>query len=249
MFYGPMPIPQPSFGARSCSTDDGSAQGADPCRRAGAHALSEQYDEAFSLLNEADRIFAELGEDYVGADNSGRIRGLAHLLSGDREAAEAGFRDAFAVHEHRRQSRPLELQRSSARWRICRRVSTKPRSGAASPRNARRREQDRTGELAQPRREIQAARGAVEGERRSCWKRLRSPRRRMPCRIGREVHLDVASVLSSTGRRSCAANRGGARALRGEGESGVRAPCRGELEETAFASLTTHGKPQRGSPY
>jgi DNA-binding SARP family transcriptional activator len=61
---------------------------------AGLHALGERFDEALALLDDADRVYDELGETIVRADNSGRIRGLAHVLAGDLELAEAAFRES-----------------------------------------------------------------------------------------------------------------------------------------------------------
>jgi tetratricopeptide (TPR) repeat protein len=52
-----------------------------------------------SLLDDADQIFEELGESYVRADNSGRVRGLAHVLAEDLEQAEAAVRDSFSLLE------------------------------------------------------------------------------------------------------------------------------------------------------
>jgi DNA-binding SARP family transcriptional activator len=101
MFYGPMPVPAALVRCKELldQATDRLGTGQALVYVAGAHALSEQYDEAFALLDEADQIFTELGEDYVRADNSGRIRGLAHLLAGDLEAAEACLRESFVVHE------------------------------------------------------------------------------------------------------------------------------------------------------
>ena len=101
MFYGPTPVPAALVRCRDLldQTTDRLGTGHALVYLAGAHALSEQYDEAFSLLDDADQIFTELGEEYVRADNCGRIRGLAHLLAGDVEAAESAFRDSLAVLE------------------------------------------------------------------------------------------------------------------------------------------------------
>jgi tetratricopeptide (TPR) repeat protein len=66
---------------------------------AGVHVLGERYEEAFSLLDDADRVYEELGENYARADNSARIRGRAHLLARELESAEAVFRDSCATLE------------------------------------------------------------------------------------------------------------------------------------------------------
>jgi class 3 adenylate cyclase/tetratricopeptide (TPR) repeat protein len=63
----------------------------------GLHALGERFDEALALLDDADRVYDELGETIVRADNSGRIRGQTHLLAGDAELAEAAFRESCAT--------------------------------------------------------------------------------------------------------------------------------------------------------
>jgi DNA-binding SARP family transcriptional activator len=73
----------------------------------GVHALAARYDDAFTLLDEADTIYHELGESYVRADNSGRIRGRTHLLVGDPELAEAVFRESCAVLERVRDEQGL----------------------------------------------------------------------------------------------------------------------------------------------
>ena len=101
MFHGPTPVPATLVRCQELldETTDRLGTGHALVYLAGAHALSEQYDEAFSLLDDADQIFTELGEEYVRADNSGRIRGLAYLLAGDVEAAETAFRDSVAVLE------------------------------------------------------------------------------------------------------------------------------------------------------
>jgi DNA-binding SARP family transcriptional activator len=95
LFYGPTPVPD---GIARCeqllgeATDRLSTAGV-LAYLAGLHALGERYEDAFSLLDEADTIFDELGEVYVKANNNGRIRGRAHLLAGDLELAETSFRE------------------------------------------------------------------------------------------------------------------------------------------------------------
>jgi class 3 adenylate cyclase len=95
LFHGPTPVPD---GIARCeqllaeSTDRLSTAGV-LAYLAGLHALGERYEDAFSLLDEADAIFDELGEVYVKANNNGRIRARIHLLAGDPELAETSFRE------------------------------------------------------------------------------------------------------------------------------------------------------------
>jgi class 3 adenylate cyclase len=101
LFHGPTPVPD---GIARCeqllgeSTDRLSTAGV-LAYLAGLHALGERYEGAFSLLDDADAIFDELGEVYVKANNNGRIRGRVHLLAGDLELAETSFRDICAPLE------------------------------------------------------------------------------------------------------------------------------------------------------
>jgi DNA-binding SARP family transcriptional activator len=211
MFYGPMPIP-----AALARCEELLAQATDRLGRgqvlvyvAGAHALSEQYDDAFSLLDEADRIFAELGEDYIRADNSGRIRGFAHLLSGDREAAEAVFREGFAVHERIGDKAGLSsfaaqlgevaylqgpLDEAEEWSRVAREAA--PAGDKIAQVNWR--------SLAG---KVRAARGAVEKGETLVLEALALAETTDALSHRGAVHLDVASVLSSAGRHREAARR------------------------------------------
>ena len=67
--------------------------------RGGLHALAESLDDGLAELDEADRIYGELGETIARADNSLRIRGQAHLRAGNAELAEAAFREGCATLE------------------------------------------------------------------------------------------------------------------------------------------------------
>ena len=59
----------------------------------GLQALSGRFEDAFSVLADAETIYREVGEVYALADNSGRILGRVHLLAGDPQAAEQVFRE------------------------------------------------------------------------------------------------------------------------------------------------------------
>jgi class 3 adenylate cyclase len=109
LFYGPTPVPD---GIARCeqlldeSTDRLSTAGV-LVYLAGLHGLSERFEDALSLLDEADGIFDELGEVYTKASNSGRVRGRTYLLAGEPELAEATFRDICAILEEVRDEAAL----------------------------------------------------------------------------------------------------------------------------------------------
>ena len=179
-------------------------------------------------------------KDYVGADNSGRIRGLAHLLSGDREAAEAGFRDAFAVHERIGDKAGLSsfaaqlgevayLQAGLDEAEEWSRVAEE--CAPAGDKIAQVNWRSLAGK-------VQAARGAVEEGETLVLEALALAEATDALSHRGAVHLDVASVLSSTGRRrSCARRIEEALELfeAKENLACVRL-AEARLEETAFAS-------------
>jgi DNA-binding SARP family transcriptional activator/tetratricopeptide (TPR) repeat protein len=90
---------------------------------AGMYAHGERFDEALALLDEADATLDDLGETWLKACNSGRVRGRIYLLAGDVDRAESSLRDTCTILERLRDAsalatvaadlgRALSLQRS-----------------------------------------------------------------------------------------------------------------------------------------
>ncbi|MGH3080171.1 MAG: BTAD domain-containing putative transcriptional regulator [Gaiellaceae bacterium] len=241
MFYGPTPVPVALVRCQELldQTTDRLGTGQALVYVAGAHALSEQYDEAFSLLDDADQILTELGEDYVRADNSGRIRGLAHLLAGDLEAAEASFRDSLSVHE-RIGDRPGlssiaaqlgEVAYLQGRLDEAEGWSRVARDGApAGDKFAQVSWRSLAGK-------VQAARGLVEEGETLVLEALALAETTDALSHRGAVHLDVASVLSSAGRHPEAVRRIKEAIALFEAKENLACVRLAEarLEETAFA--------------
>lgn len=211
MFYGPMPVPAALIRCKELleQATDRLGTGQTLVYVAGAHALSEQYDEAFALLDEADEIFTELGEDWVRADNSGRIRGLAHLLAGDLEAAEACLRASFVVHERIGDKPGLssvaaqlgEVAYLEGRLDEAEEWSRVARDCApAGDKIAQVNWRSLTGK-------VRAAQGAVDEGETLVLEALALVETTDALSPRGAVHLDVASVLSSAGRHREAAGR------------------------------------------
>ena len=101
LFHGPTPVPEAVARCEQLLSEATDRLGAAHVLvyLAGLHALAERYDDAFGLLDDADRMYEELGELYVRADNGGRIRGRARLLAGDTELAERAFRETCTTLE------------------------------------------------------------------------------------------------------------------------------------------------------
>jgi tetratricopeptide (TPR) repeat protein len=101
LFYGPMPVPEALARCEQLldESNDRLGRASVLVYLGGLHVLGERYEEGQSLLDDADRIYEELGETYVRADNSARIRGGAHVLAGELESAEAVFRESCATLE------------------------------------------------------------------------------------------------------------------------------------------------------
>ena len=101
LFHGPTPVPAAIARCERLleETSDLTGSAGVLVFLGGLHGLAQRFDEAFDALDAADEIYAELGERYSLADNSGRIRGRVHHLAGDAVAAEAVFRECCETFE------------------------------------------------------------------------------------------------------------------------------------------------------
>jgi tetratricopeptide (TPR) repeat protein len=71
----------------------------------GLEALEGRFDDARRRLEEASTTYAEIGEHYALANNSGRVLGRVEMLFGDHAAAERAFHDCCRTFD-RIQDRP-----------------------------------------------------------------------------------------------------------------------------------------------
>jgi class 3 adenylate cyclase len=101
LYYGPTPVPEAIE-----RTEELLEEATDRVGRAGVltflgglTALATRFDEAFALLREADVIYAELGEVWSQANNSGRVLGRSQRLARDLDEAEKTLRECCETFE------------------------------------------------------------------------------------------------------------------------------------------------------
>ncbi len=121
LFYGPMPVPR---AVERCvealaETSERSGRAHVLVYLAGLHALAERFEEAFEALDEGEAILRELGETYALANNSGRIRGRIHRLSGDPQRAEQTFRSCCEIFERAHDRAALSTVASELALTLC----------------------------------------------------------------------------------------------------------------------------------
>src|SRR5262245_19855904 len=121
LYYGPTPVPE---GIQRCAqlleeTADRSGTAQVLVYLAGLHALAESFQEALEVLDEGETILRELGETYALANNSGRIRGGIHVLTGDPAQAERIFRTCCETFEQARDEAALSSVASELALALC----------------------------------------------------------------------------------------------------------------------------------
>jgi class 3 adenylate cyclase len=101
LYYGPTPVPEAIE-----RTEELLAEATDRVGRAGVltflgglTALATRFDDAFALLREAEAMYAELGEVWSQANNSGRILGRSQRLARDLDEAEKTLRECCETFE------------------------------------------------------------------------------------------------------------------------------------------------------
>jgi DNA-binding SARP family transcriptional activator len=211
LFYGPMAVPQAITRCEQLleETTDRLGTANVLVFLGGLHALGEGYEDAHALLSEADAIYDELGEVYVRADHSGRIRGRVHLLAGDPVLAEAAFRESCAIFERVRDEAAL----SSVAADLGRALHLQGRFNEAGKWSRRAKEHAPDGDkVAQVSwRSLEAKLVAQEGSVHAAEGLIREALRLIESTDALthrgDVLLDAATVLSAAGRPAEAATR------------------------------------------
>ncbi|HET8651016.1 MAG TPA: BTAD domain-containing putative transcriptional regulator [Gaiellaceae bacterium] len=74
---------------------------------AGLHSLADRFDEALALIDEADGVYREIGDEHGIAESRCRIRGRIYALADDPETAETAFQGCRETFEQREDAAAL----------------------------------------------------------------------------------------------------------------------------------------------